>query len=76
MHDKTIVGRRRQLNADQREYRLYTALLFPFAFVAVLLARIWPRPGSIYLTGEAHSPFLSEVTELCRSAVPWVFMGR
>lgn len=63
-------------DADQREYRLYTALLFPAAFFVVLLSRVWPATRSPYLVKKEHTPFLSEVIDLCRSAVPWVFMGR
>lgn len=63
-------------HADQWEYRFYMLLLFPFAFFAVLFQMIWPRDRSPYFIVEDHSPFLSEVIELCRSSVPWVFMGR
>ena len=76
MQSKVSTKRTRQVQSDEREYRLYTALLFPFAFLTVLAQRIWPRPRSPYLSAKDHSPFFSEVIDLCRSSVPWVFMGR
>ncbi|MEM9839969.1 MAG: hypothetical protein AAF830_12565 [Pseudomonadota bacterium] len=66
----------RAQNAGRWEYRFYMILLLPFAFFTVLLQTIWPGRRSTYVSVEDHSPFLSEVIELCRSAVPWVFMGR
>lgn len=68
--------RTRRAHADEHEYRLYTAVLFPVAFCTVLVHRLLPQPRSPYVTSEDQLPFLSEVMELCRSAVPWVFMGR
>jgi hypothetical protein len=58
---------------DRIEYRLYTVILFPFAVLAVLAKRA-ARKGQPRTTLKRH--FLSEVIELNRTTVPWVFMGR
>lgn len=66
----------RETRENTREYFLYTAILFPVAFLTVLIRRFMPRTSSSRSSHRPSLGFLSEVMEMTRSAVPWVFMGR
>jgi hypothetical protein len=59
---------------ERIEYRIYTVILFPFAVLAVLARRAGGRHHDPRFHHHPH--FLSEVIELNRTTVPWVFMGR
>lgn len=76
MQTREMIGTHRKHRTDEGEYRFYMMLFFPVAFLTVLIRRLLPRshgprPGDL-----RHPAFFSEVMELTRSTVPWVFMGR
>ena len=76
MRNQTMTADHRETRENTREYFLYTAILFPVAFLNVLIRRVLPRTP-LQRAGLRPSPsFFSEVMDMTRSAVPWVFMGR
>lgn len=71
-----MVRRRdRKERAGRREYRFYSALLLPFALVAVSVSRM-ARLGRRSANPHRKADFISEVMEFNRTTVPWIFMGR
>lgn len=75
MQINALASKHRRDRTETLEYRLYTMLFLPLAFITVVIKRLMPGHG-LHNSGEIHRPFLSEVMELTKTTVPWVFMGR
>ena len=58
---------------EKLEYRIYFAMIWPFAVIAVLIGRLAPRRSA---PGKLRRSILAEARDMAGMALPWVFSGR